>query len=560
MSKRIRNHNPFTQSNTKSYKKPKDPPPQVSVSVTPPKYGSKAALTKQTDYIIPGYRLGQGLTRRSHKREIGYPGLNVAGGYVFEEFDAKLQGDRGIQLFEEMRRNDPVVAAMLLVVEQLIQNASLMVRPSEQNPDAQESLMAADLVHTSLNDMGNTWTDTLSECLTFIPFGFSVMSVWHKQRNGYKRNKWKSSRYTDNKWGWAGISLRSQTTLDKWEIDAKGRATGMWQCGPPSYNSVLVPFTHAAHFRTRTERDNPEGVSVLRACSRAFYIKKHLEETEAIGIERDMSGLPVMIVPEGVDLWNSNDADAAATLERCENIVRLTRVDKYGGHVLPFGYELKLVTTSGQRAHNADKVIDRWDQRIAVTLLADMLLIGQQNVGSFALVQGKIKLFSSALESYAARVAGVFNRDLIPRMMILNGIAQEYWPTLKFGPVETPSLVDLGEYITALTGVGVPLDEAAALYLRQVANFPSKAELPSARAELRREMEEKKKREEEMAQAAADAAAAAKQNQNQPSNAQQPEKPKPEAKPAGDKNAPPVKKALVIQNTPIDRYSIGMDE
>lgn len=524
----------------------------VVVNTAPLVYGSIESLSKQASgFVMPGDRLGQGtLKRRTQKKEVGYPGLSVYSGYVTDGFDRNLQGRRGIQMYEEMRKNDPVIASMLGLSEQLIQNSPLMVIPSEQNPDAQESMMAADLVHTSLYDMGNTWPDVLSEVLTYLPFGFSVCATWHKQRKGYHRNKWRSSAYTDNKWGWAGISLRSQTTLERWKTDKKGRAIGMYQQGPPTWERVLVPFTHAGHFRTRTEKDNPEGLSVLRSATRSWRIKKYLETTEATGIERDLAGLPIMTVPEGVDLWNANDPAAAATLRRCEDIVRLTRQDKYAGHVLPFGYELSLITTPGQRAHNSNTVINRWDQRIAVTMLADMLLIGQQNVGSFALVQSKTKLFSSALASYAARIAGVFNRDLIPRMMMLNGVAQEYWPTLRFGPVETPSLKEMGDYIKALKEVGIPLNEAHALYLRQIANFPSKSNLPSRR---------KKDLEELIAMRPSDLSPITEANpEEEDAKAAAAEGNKASEDGDGD-DKEGVKKAIIINNDPISRYSVGLD-
>jgi hypothetical protein len=246
----------------------------------------------------------------------------------------------------------------------------------------------------------------------------------------------------------------------------------MRQLGPPTYQIVDIPISNAAHFRTSTEKNNPEGVSILRRAWRSWDIKHHLEEVEAIGVERDLTGLPMITTPEGLDIWNPNDENAAATLARAEEIVRLIRLDKYQGLVLPFAWEFKLQTTSGQRPHNTSDIISRWDQRIAVTLLADMLLIGHERVGSFALVQSKTRLFSSALESYAARVAGVFNRQLIPRLMILNGIPQEYWPTMRFGPVETPALKDMADYLTALSGTDIVIDEAMALYLRDIAQLP----------------------------------------------------------------------------------------
>lgn len=425
--------------------------------------------------FLPGSNFGRPIARlpqRSQHKQAGYPGLEVFGGYVSEEFMQDLRGKGAIYTFEEMRKNDAIVAAMLFVAEQLIHNADVVMVPSDKSKDENKAKEAADLVKSSLFDMENTWPDILGEILTFLAFGWSFCAVWHKKRDGYNLDPEKSSRHEDGKIGWANISLRGHSSLEDWILGNEGQIRGFRQIGPPTYRPVIIPVGNAAHFRTSTEKNNPEGVSILRRAWRAWWIKKRLEETEAIGVERDLAGLPMITTPEGVDLWNSKDEHAAATLARAENIVRMVRLDKFHGLVLPFGWEFSLQTTAGQRPHNTSDIISRWDQRIAVTLLADMLLIGHERVGSFALVQSKVRLFSSALESYAARVVGVFNRHLIPRLMILNGTPQEYWPTMRFGPIETPALKDMGDYITAIAGVGVNIDEAMGLYLRDIAQLP----------------------------------------------------------------------------------------
>lgn len=444
--------------------------------------------------FLPGANFGRPINRLppgSQTKQAGYPGLEVFGGYVSEEFIYELQGKSGIAVYEEMRKNDAVVAAMLFVAEQLIHNADVVVDTAAKNPDDPKSKEAADLVKTSIYDMENTWADTLSEILTFLAFGFSFCAVWHKKRDGYNLNPEKSSRHDDGKIGWSNISLRGHSSIENWVLGPEGQILGVRQLGPPTYRQVTIPVGNAAHFRTSTEKNDPTGVSILRRAWRSWYIKKRLEETEAIGVERDLAGLPMLTTPEGVDLWNEKDTAAAATLERAENIVRMVRLDKFHGLVLPFGWKFELQTTAGQRPHNTSNIISRWDQRIAVTLLADMLLIGHEKVGSFALVQSKVRLFSSALESYAARVVGVFNRHLIPRLMILNSTPQEYWPMMRFGPIETPALKDMGDYITSIAGVGVNVDEAMGLYLRDIAQLPPPKEGENAVKTLEEKLGEK---------------------------------------------------------------------
>jgi hypothetical protein len=534
------------------------------VKVQTPKPGSKELLTKSKEYFVPGDMFGRRpRTARAQGSEPGYPGLHVYAGHVREEFIADLSGRRGVQVYEEMRKNDSIVGAMLLAAEQLIHNASVYVYPNKKNPKDQKSLEAAELVQTSLTDMGETWTDVLSEILTMLPFGWSYCAVWHKKREGYKRNKWKSSVHNDNKYGWAGISLRGQSTLRQWKTSKKGRVQGMIQQGPPTYESTLIPLSNAGHFRTKTEKDNPEGASILRNAWRAWYIKKDLEETEALGLGRDLTGVPVLTVPEGVDIWNSQDANASATLDRAEDMVSLSRLDQFHGMVLPFAWDFKVMNTPGQRAHNSDTVIQRWDQRIAVTLLADMLLIGHEAVGSYALADAKSRLFAASLESYAARISGVFNRDLIPRLMLLNGIPQEYWPYMEFGQVDTPDLKSFGDYLKTMFDVGINIDESIALYARAIGHMPMPAPGDKAVKSFEDELAEQRERMEMFQEFKPEPGQGGVADQDQagqkpPSKNKEDNEPKP-PKEAGGKAA--AKKGLVVSKAdPIAMYSIGDDK
>jgi hypothetical protein len=556
----------------KVFGKSKTSSDKITVNVSPPKSGSLQALTKSNAYFIPGPMFGGNpVTQRSPFRESGYPGLRMYQGYVSEDFMQDLRGKRGIEVYEEMRKNDAVVGSMLRASYQLIHNAGVYVDPSAKNPDAQQSQLAADIVRTAIHDMKNTWADVLSEILTMLPFGWAYCAVWLKKRNGYKRDPYISSRENDAKYGWANISIRAHNSLDQWETDKKGRLSGMIQAGPPSWQPVRIPLDNAAHFRTDTYKENPEGESVLRNAWLAWKMKTELEEVEAIGLSRELTGQPVLTVPEGVDIWNTNDSNASSTLSAAKDIVTLSKADKYGGYVLPYGWELKVLTTPGQRAHNSDTVISRWDQRIAVTMLADMLLIGHERVGSYALVNQKSRLFSSALESYAARISGVFNKDLIPRLMSINGIPQEYWPTIRFGQVDTPDLKELAEMVNAVANTDIKIDEAFGLAVRQHMSVPPPRVGDNAVKTHEEKLEEKEvefeqgldhmERQQEMfnrlnpPQEGGDG----QPGMQTGSPAKDPdEKEKPKNKPEPPPGKDSAKKVLVVQDSPMTRYALGL--
>ena len=273
----------------------------------------------------------------------------------------------------------------------------------------------------------------------------------------------------------------------------------MTQLAPPTYVMATIPITKALHFRTKSRKNNPEGRSILRSAYRDWYFKRRIQEIEGVGIERDLAGLPVLIAPEGYNIWDANDALMQKTLQRAEVIVRNIRRDATEGLVLPHDWELKLLTSGGSRQFDTNSIIDRYDTRIAMTAIADFIFLGHQQTGSFALSSDKTELFSMALGAYLDTICEVFNNQGIPRLIEMNanhfrGITD--YPTLVHGDVEAPELKDLSAYIRELTGCGVIIpDEMLEDYVRKVAKLPERMEAQQFDKDARRRKQQEDNRQ-----------------------------------------------------------------
>ncbi len=222
----------------------------------------------------------------------------------------------------------------------------------------------------------------------------------------------------------------------------------------------------------------PTHNSILRPAFRTFYFKRRIEEIEGIGIERDLAGIPVLTPPEGLDLWNTHDSDAVSKRAEAEKVVRNLRRDQHEGIVKPFGWELSLLSTGGRRQFDITATLNRMDARIAMTSLAEFLLLGTQNVGSFALASSKTHLFSVATGSYLDIIADVINRHAVPRLMEVNSIPVELSPTLTHGDIETVDMADLAEVLFKLAGAGMPVFPSPELHkhLFQLMGLPEPTE------------------------------------------------------------------------------------
>lgn len=418
--------------------------------------------------------------------ELGSTGLRRYGtlSLVYEEFLRQLSPTsiRGVQLYNEMSMNDPVVGSILYAIEMLIRQVSWTVSPFADEAQDQER---AQFVESCMNDMSQSWNDTISEILSMLVYGWSWHEIVYKRRLGDTYDPMTRSRHKDGLIGWRKLPIRGQDTLYNWEFDESGGIQAMWQISPPVYQSVRIPIEKSLLFRTKVRKGNPEGLSILRNAFRPWYFKKRLEEIEGIGVERDLAGLPVAFVPP--EIMNPQATGAERTIfEQIKKIVTNIRRDEQEGVVFPMMYDdngrtmydLKLLSTGGQRQFNTNDIIKRYDQRIAMVVLADILLMGQDKVGSYSLSINKTELFLVAITSWLDSITAVFNRYAIPRLFKLNGWPTDRLPCLNHGAVHMPDLEALSKYLQSLSNIGFPLlpDEGLENYLRSAAKLPPKTE------------------------------------------------------------------------------------
>ena len=414
--------------------------------------------------------------------ETGVTGLRRAGGYVQEEFLPQLAGYRAIQVFREMRDNDPVVGAILYAIDKLVRQVPWRVQPASTKLEDQKM---AKFLESCLDDMSTSWEDTISEILSMLAFGWSFHEIVYKRREGDSRNSAKRSKYDDGYIGWRKLPIRAQETRQEWDFDETGGIRGLYQSAPPYYTLTHIPIEKGLLFRTTTSKNNPEGRSVLRNAYRPWYFKKRIEEIEAIGIERDLAGFPVMYVDP--DIMREDAPGWKQTIfEDYKDAVVNIRRDQQEGLILPSIYDetgnqlykIELLSAGGNRQFDTNQVITRYDQRIATTVLADFILLGQANHGSYALSSDKTNLFAVSIRTWLEIIRNVMNQHAVPRLFRVNGFSVEKLPEFAYGDIETPPLTEIGTFIQQLAGAGAPLfpDDLLENHLRKMAHLPERRE------------------------------------------------------------------------------------
>lgn len=395
---------------------------------------------------------------------IGFSGLKHYGGILAEEWHPRLRGTLGPKVYREMADNSSTVGAIRYVMTALMRQVKWRVDPADRS-DA--SIEAASLLETALLDMDSTFEEVLSEILSFLYYGWACVEPVYKIRRGKTTDPTTTSNFDDGKIGWRKLASRAQDTLDHWEIDKDGVVQGMHQVDYSTGRSAFLPIDRMVLFRTEPYKGSPEGRSILRNAVVDYYYLKRIQEIEAIGIDRDMTGMIVMEVPAAL-LSDAADQHTRALRSSLEKMLGELKRDEREFAIVPSetdqqgrptGFKLKLLSSGGRRQIDTTAVKQGYKINILQSVAAQFLELGMQGVGSFALASSQTSLFSTALGSFLDNIAATLNRYAVDRLMELNGVAFENRPVLVHGDIETQDLNEIGQYVERLARGGfLPAD------------------------------------------------------------------------------------------------------
>lgn len=433
-------------------------------AVTRAMQGGEEPIIHAADYFTP----------------IGTTGLWRFGGLVQEEFQEELRMLRQrMHKFREMYDNHPVVHAVISGIEMSLRQVRFHVQTAS---DKDREL--GDFIEGALDDMAFTFPDSLSQIMTMLIYGFSLFELVYKIRQGQQGKA--SSRYKDGYVGWERWMPLAQDSLQmgsEWIFGETGDILGFHQLAPPDWQLRTLSMKKCLHFRTTISKNNPEGMSLLRAMHLPWYFSKNLAEVEGIAAERLGTGLPVMYL--GSDTKKSG---ANSDLELAKQIVRDVRADDQSGVVLPFakmgqgakegqGALLELMSPPARGFINFTEVIDRYDKRIAMAGLAQFLILGMSQHGSYALSKDHHDFFVMAISAWADMIAAELTRHGIQRLLDINDFETEDMPELVHNDIAVPDLTEFSNYLNTLVQnkLLVP-DNTLEEHLRELAHLPPKDE------------------------------------------------------------------------------------
>ena len=383
-----------------------------------------------------------------------------------DEFVVQLRGRQGIKKYREMADNDPIIGAILHAQSMMLRSIEWRVEEASE-----ESIEFVSSVMHGMSD--KSFEEFIADVLTMLPYGFSLFEmVPRRDSDGRIRMK--------------KLAGRAQWTIDRFETKENGDIQGVWQVA--ARKNVYIPYSKLLHFRTTSIAGEPSGRSVLRTGFTAWRAANNIKYFEGVGIERELNGLPVFRIPSEYTSPEASDSQKAF-YNQVKKIARDVKRNEQGFIIIPsdlqedddgklsntYEVDFELAASKGTRDINTGEVILRYQTEIARSVMANFVMLGATDRGSFALSQSQSDLFLKALEGYADMITSELNRKLLPYLWELNGMDPDDMPKITRGRIAPVNIDELGQYVQrlALSGVDLFPDEGLEKHLRDVAGLPA---------------------------------------------------------------------------------------
>lgn len=428
---------------------------------------------------IPPFRMG----------EVGALGLNTRSGRIMQEPRRNLRFPESMNTYQLMMR-DPSIAASLNIIRMFVRRVDWRFVTPKGKEDDPLMKQRVEFFNSLMDDMDVSWGEFISSVMSMCIYGFSVHEKVYKKRTG-KSGKY-NSKYNDNLIGWAKLPIRSQPTLDKWYFDDDVRElTGVRQNlyrinrdmrylgGKDGYRRL--PRSKFLLFKYDDDNGSPEGRSPLLNAYVPWKYKVQIEEFEAVGVSRDLVGMPKIGLPP--DYLDENaEPEKKQFVEYCKLLINDMIANDRAGIIFPRYidpetktdmFEFGLVSRQGAKAYDTAEIIERYSKQIMQAFMADVIAMGNSKYGSFSLADSKTSLLAMSVEVLLKQIQSVINRDLVPQTYALNQWDDAEMVEISFSDIETPDLEVIAKFFQQVVAVGaMEVDKASSDYLRRLLGLP----------------------------------------------------------------------------------------
>lgn len=364
---------------------------------------------------------------------------------------------KGLAVFDEMRRDDQIKAALKFKKHAVLATGWEVVSPEGKPPDWE----VTKFVNDQLNLMAGTLTGSIIEIMTALDYGFSVTEIILKQTD-------------DNKIGLAALKTRDPHSFN-FVTDEFGNLLpdGVQQETPTGIKNM--PENKFVIYSYQKEFGNPYGTSDLESAYRAWWTKDNSYKWLAMYLER--FGIPPLF------MFYDPKAFTATQQTQLQTVLENLQASTVG--LVPRTKKDSLEPWSPEIATQVSSVfipsLAMFNQDMSRALLMPGLLgmTPDSATGSFARAKVHFDVFSMVVEYLRSEITEtVMNEQVVRPLVDLNfPVEDDDYPEFRLMPLSDEIRVELLKTWSEMVGAGVVLstleDEQ---HIRKITEFPDRAE------------------------------------------------------------------------------------
>ncbi len=375
---------------------------------------------------------------------IGATGTAIFSGIITnEEYNPDFYWRDAQKIYDQMLRNDGQINAIRQMIELPIRQATWSIEPGSDDPaDVEiasfvETCLFHDMTYTTSegHKITQKWDDILRHALMSLWYGFMPFEIDYRVEDGWTK--------------WARWTPLLPRTVWRWWVGEDNELVGIqqWTFKDYGYQFVNIPVEKLLLFVYRQEGGNFEGLPLLRTAYKHWFYKTQFEKIDAISMERDAVVPPVIYLPNNF---------TAADLTQAQAIVQNMRVNESMGVTLPPGWDLMYPKNFAKWASQVMPSIQYHDTMIARNVLAQVINLGSQETGSFALGETLLSIFLRSLQTNAKYIEQVISLDAIPKLVDYNFENVSVYPKLKCSRIQADVTI-LSDALQKLVNMPTPL-------------------------------------------------------------------------------------------------------
>ncbi len=384
------------------------------------------------------------------------PSKALAGWNITPYNPSWLVTRKGLQIFDQMKRDEQVKAALKFKIDSVLSSGWEITSPADEEEDWEVTRFVRD----ALAYIPGGWNTVLVNVMSALAYGYSTQEKIYEEKD---LGEWKGKM----------LLTRAQSLKPHYidfVSDPYGKLIGVTQqitgsVADPMPPAKFIIFSYASEF------GNYYGTSDLESCYRAWWTKDNAYKWLAVTLER--YGMAPLFA-----LYDPN-AYQGGMVEELKKVVKGIQNASLG--VIPRTTKDALELWSQSLNKGSSELfltaLDRFDQHIARAILVPDLLGMSSNTGqtgSLARSQTNFDSFMQVVTQLQNDVAAsVMNGQVIPQLCDLNFPGLQSYPLFKFMPFSDAKMLEImSAWATLVGGQVVNKIEDDETHIRKVMGFP----------------------------------------------------------------------------------------